>query len=145
VSRTGRVAYAARRLQVDQTTVSRRIARLEKDLGARLFDRTAGGRQLTDAGQQIVPYAEAIEATVVKASDVLVESEGNGGALSGTVRVLASDGFGAYLLLPALSAIRRRHPDLTIEVLTSTTHDLLTGRDFGTFHCKEVGHRWCRP
>lgn len=130
VLRTGRVADAARRLQVDQTTVSRRIARLEKDLGARLFDRSAGDWQLTDAGQRLVPYAEAIETTVIKASDVMVEAKSNGGALSGTVRVLASDGFGSYLLLPALAAIRRRHPDLTIEVLTSTTHDLLTGRDF---------------
>lgn len=130
VLRTGRMTDAARRLQVDQTTVSRRIARLEKDLGTRLFDRSAGDWQLTDAGQQLVPYAEAIETTVVKASDMLVEARSNSGALSGTVRILASDGFGSYLLLPALAAIRRQHPNLTIEVLTSTTRNLLTGRDF---------------
>ncbi|WP_040509595.1 LysR family transcriptional regulator [Gordonia soli] len=130
VSRTGRVADAARRLHVDQTTVSRRIGRLEKDLGVRLFDRTAGGWQLTDAGQEIVPYAEAVETTIVAAQDVVVDAQAGGGALSGTVRILAPDGFGTYLLMPGLSALRNRHPDLTLEVLTATTHDLLTGRDF---------------
>lgn len=129
VSRTGRVSDAARRLRVDQTTVSRRIGRLEKDLGVRLFDRTAGGWRLTDAGQHLVPYAETVETTVVAASGAVVEAQ-SGGALSGTVRILAPDGFGTYLLLPGLSTIMTRHPDLTLEVLTATTHDLLTGRDF---------------
>ena len=43
VARTGRLREAAARLQVDETTVSRRISRLEQELGVRMFDRTPQG------------------------------------------------------------------------------------------------------
>ncbi|WP_213575185.1 LysR family transcriptional regulator [Rhodococcus sp. USK13] len=128
LSRTGRLADAAKRLDVDQTTVSRRITRLEKDTGTRLFDRGAFGWQLTEAGRRLVPYAESVESTLLAALDVT--SSAAPGDLTGTVRILTSDGFGAFVLVPGLATVRTEHPDLFTELVTSTTHDVLTGRDF---------------
>ncbi|ELB90776.1 LysR family transcriptional regulator [Rhodococcus wratislaviensis IFP 2016] len=128
LSRTGRLADAAKRLGVDQTTVSRKISRLEKDTGIRLFDRGASGWQLTEAGRRLVPYAESVESTLLAALDAT--SSASAGALNGTVRVLTPDGFGAFVVVPGLGSVRAEHPDLFTELLTSTTHDVLTGRDF---------------
>ena len=61
LSRQGKLVKAALRLQVDHTTVSRRIASLEKQLQARLFDKSPTGYQLTDAGMRLLPMAEKIE------------------------------------------------------------------------------------
>lgn len=129
LSRTGRLADAAKRLGVDHTTVSRRITRLEKDTGTRLFDRgVSGGWQLTEAGRRLVPpHAEAVESAVLAALD---ETSSLGG-LTGTVRIITPDGFGSFVLVPGLAALRSEHPPgLFTELVTSTTHDLLTGRDF---------------
>jgi len=128
LSRTGRISDTSKRLGVDQTTVSRRISRLEKDMGARLFDRGVSGWQLTEAGRRLVPYAESIESTLLSALGETTASASP--SLNGTVRILTPDGFGAFVLVPGLRSVRVRHPDLYTEVLTSTTHDVLTGRDF---------------
>ena len=61
LSRQGKLVRAAARLQVDHTTVSRRIAALEKQLDVRLFDKSPIGYQLTDPGLRLLPLAEQIE------------------------------------------------------------------------------------
>ncbi|WP_199254173.1 LysR family transcriptional regulator [Mycolicibacterium mengxianglii] len=128
VSRTTRLGEAARRLNVDQTTVSRRIVKLEKDLGQRLFDRTPIGWLVTEAGRRLITHAEAIEATLIVA---LEDADASiNGQLTGSLRVLAPDGFGSFVLIPGLHKFAASHPNLSIEVATATTHDLLTGRDF---------------
>lgn len=76
LSRTGRISDTSKRLGVDQTTVSRRISRLEKDMGARLFDRGVSGWQLTEAGRRLVPYAESIESTLLSALGETTASAG---------------------------------------------------------------------
>lgn len=128
LSRSGRLAEVAKRFGVDETTVSRHISKLEKDLGKRVFDRGAAGWQLTDAGRALLPYAEVLEATVRGAVEAIGPDETGG--VAGTARLLAPDGFGAFLLMPALGRLRAAHPNLAVEVVTSTSHDLLTGRDF---------------
>lgn len=128
VSRTMRLGEASRRLSVDQTTVSRRIVKLEKDMGERLFDRTPTGWLATEAGRRLLPHAEAIEATLVAA----VEDAHSitSGDLTGSLRVLTPDGFGIFVMIPGLVPFATAHPHLSLEVGTATTHDLLTGRDF---------------
>ena len=60
LSRQGKLVKAALRLQVDHTTVSRRIASLEKQLQARLFDKLPTGYQLTDARIRLLQTSEQI-------------------------------------------------------------------------------------
>lgn len=128
VSGTGRVADAAKRLGVDHTTVSRRISRLEKQLGVRLFDRGATGWHLTDAGRRMIPYAKSVESTLRAAMDAAQGS--SEGAISGTARIVAPDGFGSFVLIPGLTSLRLAHRDLEVELVTSTTHNLVAARDY---------------
>lgn len=127
VARTGRLNEAARNLAVDHTTVGRRITTLEKSLGERLFDRSPGGWQLTEAGADLLPRAESVESAVIAAYDARISGAG---PLTGTVRIVTPDGFGAFVVAPQLVELRRRHPHLDVELVTATEHGSLSARHF---------------
>src|SRR5713226_2612456 len=61
LARAKTLARAARRLRVDYTTVGRRVSAFERELGAKLFERTPDGFVLTDAGESIRAAAEQME------------------------------------------------------------------------------------
>src|SRR5262245_1312161 len=88
VSRAGSLTEAARVLKTSPSTVARRVADLEKKLGARLFDRRPSGYALTENGEAIRRKAEEVEEAVLS-----VEREALGRDLrpSGKVRVAATD------------------------------------------------------
>ncbi|NDZ12745.1 LysR family transcriptional regulator [Variovorax sp. WS11] len=127
VAKHRRLNLAADELRVDHTTVGRRISSLEHSLGQRLFDRTSQGWELTPSGGLLVEPAESVAAALVSAHDAIGR---RGTLLHGRVRVACPDGFGAFLLAPALGALRRANPDLTVEIITATSHLPLTIRDF---------------
>jgi DNA-binding transcriptional LysR family regulator len=66
LARTGTLAAAARKLGVDNTTVGRRLSALERDLGAKLFERTPEGVVITVAGEAIRTAAEEMEQAVLR-------------------------------------------------------------------------------
>ena len=118
VANSGRLVAAATALGVDHTTVSRRIKSLEKTLGARLLERGADGWELTEAGRAVAEHARPIQHAVEQAARA---ARGAGpDTLSGTIRITAPDGFGVAFVVPALTAVRRRHPDLSVELITAT-------------------------
>lgn len=127
VARTGRLVLAAAEMQVDHTTVGRRIAALERAVGHRLFDRTPEGWRLTPRGEALIGPAEAIEHALLEASEVVDQGRAS---LNGSVRILCPDGFGSFLLAPVLGSLTRDHPDLTIEMPTATVRLEQTVRDF---------------
>lgn len=127
VARTGRLNEAAQNLAVDHTTVGRRITALEKAFGERLFDRSPGGWQLTEAGADLLPRAESVESAVIAAYDARTSAAG---PLTGTVRLVTTDGFGAFVVAPRLVELRRAHPRLDVEVVTATEHGSLSARHF---------------
>lgn len=127
VAHRGRLTEAATRLQINHTTVSRHISRLERAVESRLFDRTSDGWVLTQAGLRLLVHAEAIESTMRAAQEDCLSQDSS---LSGHVRVIAPDGFGAYLLLPGLGEFQRHHPDLTVELMMANRHASLTPREF---------------
>ncbi|MFJ9714031.1 LysR family transcriptional regulator [Streptomyces sp. NPDC101234] len=118
VARTGRLVTAADALGVDHTTVSRRIAALEKSLGVRLMERSTEGWTLTDAGKAVSENARAIEDALARVADSVSGHEAP--SLHGTVRVSAPDGFGTVIATPALARVRLRHPGLHAELITAT-------------------------
>lgn len=120
VAETGSTLSAAEILDVSQSTVSRRIAGFEEDLGVELFDKRRTGYVLTDVGTALVGPAEAVRnamATFCSALEI-ASREVTGSVLLTTNEVLAN------LLLPSLlSRLEAVHPKLVLEVMT-TDHRL---------------------
>ena len=105
---------AARRLDVDHSTVTRRLHRLEKELGTQLFERTPAGHVMTAAGHRLLEHVERIESTVA----LLDEDIGDDSQmLTGHVRLGATEGFGSFFLAPHLSHFCDRHPAISVELL----------------------------
>ena len=117
VSRRGRMVSAAQSLQVDHTTVSRRIAALEETLDTRLFDRTPRGYQLTKAGQALLKHAETMEAQSI---DLYQEVSGEDATLTGTVRMAATEGLAIEFLSRHMDQFRAQHPGIVVELVAST-------------------------
>jgi len=113
VHRTSSHAAAARSLRVAATTVGRRLAALERAVGARLFTRAPEGLAATAAGRALLPRAERVEAEVMEAAR---ELSGADSRPTGTVRLTSGDGFASYVLAPALPAFLAEHPGLTVEL-----------------------------
>lgn len=119
LARTGLLTSAARQLEVDATTVGRRIRRLERSLGGQtLFVQGREGHVLTEAGQQLLARAERIE----READAIVggSSSPNGEALRGRLRISASEGFGTWLVAKHLGDFAMRHPQLLIDLAANT-------------------------
>jgi len=105
------LAAAAESLEVDVSTVFRRLEALEKRLHVRLFDRSARGYQLTEAGERASAAAERIE-TEIHALDR--EITGGDQQLSGLLRITASETL-SHAVLPKLFAeFHSRHPRIQL-------------------------------
>jgi DNA-binding transcriptional LysR family regulator len=114
VLRHGSHSRAGRALRVDPTTVGRRLAALETDLGTALFERTPAGLTATPAGQLLGRRAERIE-TELLASER--ELSGRDARLEGEVRITAGDAITTHLLVPWMLEFQRAHPGIRLEFL----------------------------
>ena len=114
LSRAGTLQSAARRLEVDHTTVARRIQALEKQVGSPLFSREPDGHRLTEAGRRLQPQVEAME-RAFRAVETTAPASQEG--LSGAVRIGATEGFGTVVLAPQLALFAQQHPKLVIDLL----------------------------
>jgi len=120
--RHGTVRGSAEVLDMSHSTVARRIVALEKRLGARLFDRTSSGYQLTAAGQDILAGAENMEAEFLTLERRIV---GRDQKLTGHVCIATSDFLATHLLIPSLRIYAQQYPAIDIEVVTAyRSHDL---------------------
>lgn len=109
----GGLSTAARDLGLGQPTVSERIEKLEKHLGARLLYRTTRSVQTTDAGARFYDYAKrAIEAAEEAEASVAAAET----SLTGTFRIAAPHGLGEMTLSKLLVEFQTRHPALAIDV-----------------------------
>lgn len=120
VSRSAKFTTAAQTLGLNHTTISRRIAALEKALGGRVLSRASGGWELTELGHEAVLVAEQVEAAVSS----LGEPGRVPDPITGVVRMTATDGFSAYVAAPAVAKLRRQHPGLSVEIVTVTRQAL---------------------
>lgn len=116
VARRGRFTAAAQELGVNHTTVSRRVAALERAVGGRVLMLTGIGWELTELGRELLGPAEAIETAL----EAVAQRRTGSIRLTGTVRVASPDGFAIHVLVPAVAALQAEHPDLDVEVVTAT-------------------------
>jgi DNA-binding transcriptional LysR family regulator len=114
VARAGQILGAARRLELNHATVSRRLAALEEALGAKLFRRHTAGSELTPAGARFLSIAERMESDMIAARSQLA---GEGEEISGNVRIGAPDGFGVAYLAPRLGQLTSEHRQLSIQLV----------------------------
>ena len=117
IARTGRVSAAARRLEVDHTTVSRRLEVLEKELGVPLFYRTTTGYLLTAQGKNVVASAETMERAAIAVAGRAREGSG---AIAGRVRLALAPEFASHWLAPRLPTFRAKHPHIELQILVGT-------------------------
>lgn len=94
LARTGKLAVAARKLDVSHPTIARRIQALETAIGARLFDRLPDHFALTMAGEELLTDAEAMEQA---AESIHRRSAGLGDTTKGTVRISAGEAMMGFL------------------------------------------------
>lgn len=109
----GTLSEAARRLGVDQTTAARRLARIERQLGAALFDRIDRRLLATPLLATIQPQLAAMVAVADDARHSLSRRRAEAG---GKVRVSSLGFLQRQVLAPALGALLERHPDIEVDL-----------------------------
>jgi DNA-binding transcriptional LysR family regulator len=120
VARTGNLSKAGRTLGIDHATVGRRISALEYALKTPVFERDRAGYRLNAQGRDILAYVEAIEANVLALGDTL---NADPPGLSGHVRIATMEGIASLYLSEQFVELKRRHPSIAIELVTSP-HDV---------------------
>ncbi len=135
VSRAGNLSRAARILDVNHSTVFRRIAGLESTLGLRLFDRKSEGYELTEAGKIIMEVASQVDADI-SALDLRLKDQDY--QLSGTIRITTTDTLIANFLQPHLLSFRHKYPDIEIDLVSDNAFTNLSKRE------ADVALRLCR-
>ncbi|WP_108650249.1 LysR family transcriptional regulator [Dongshaea marina] len=117
ICKTGSLSKASDYLNINQSTISRKLARLELKLGVRLFDRVYSGLKVTDEGIQLLDSVNKID---VEVNNISRHFMGNGDELSGKVVVATFDAMAEHLL-PIILSFQKNNPNVTVE-LTSSGH-----------------------
>ena len=136
VRRHGSLARAAKALGLNKSTVSRRIAAIEGELGVALLQRGPNGYEFTPAGEAATAAAEQLERVV---NELAAAVGGADRTAKGTVRVTVPAWFAQYLIIPALTQFREAHPGLDLHLITTDEVVDLTRREV------DIGIRNVRP
>ncbi|WP_327432825.1 LysR family transcriptional regulator [Streptomyces sp. NBC_01236] len=107
---------AAERLHIVQSAVSQQIQRLERELGAELFDRSPRHVRLTGAGERLLPEARAVLAAAERARAAVAPAAG--------LRLGTSTGLGEHLDR-VLAAFAEREPDVPVELVALPAEERL--------------------
>jgi len=134
VADAGGVSSAARRLGVSKSIVSRRLFRLEAELGVQLLARTTRGAALTEAGVTFRDHAARVCAEIDIARETILPA----GDLRGRLRIAAPLTFGTTHLAPVFAELARRHPLLHVHASYSDRFVDLVGEGFDC--AVRVGH-----
>lgn len=115
VAATGSLSAAARELNVNTTTVLRRIGNLEEALDSRLFERLRSGYSLTPDGTRLLQSLEPVDNSL---SSLQRDFQAGSGNVRGVVKLSASDVIASDLLGPVLPLFQTQNPDIALDVIT---------------------------
>ena len=104
---------AARRLKMPTSTVSRRVAELEDQLGVRLLERSTRSLRLTDVGSEVLEHAQH-SAELSEAVDNIASNHLSN--VSGTLRLSAPPSISDSLLAPLVGAFQASYPDVRVQI-----------------------------
>ena len=105
---------AARRLGLPVSTVSRRVADLEDQLGVRLLDRSTRSLRLTDLGLEVLEHALRSAESVEAIQNIISNRRSS---VSGILRLSAPPNISETLLTPLVTAFQASYPDVRVQIL----------------------------
>jgi DNA-binding transcriptional LysR family regulator len=117
----GSFSRAADTLHITQPTISAQVQALEQHLGTRLFERSAKGIALTQAGRVFHDYAEQMLELAERAEEAIQQLRG---LARGRLELGASTVPGHYILPAALAAFKAQHPAIEITLCVANSHDV---------------------
>lgn len=126
IGRAGTLSGAAKSLDMNHSTVFRRINVIEEKMEVRFFDRLPQGYSMTEAGEAALRIAERIDNEVNGLSRELV---GKDLRLQGSIRVTAPEGVSLRLLRPVLAEFLHEHPDIQIDLVVTGSALKLSRRE----------------
>ena len=140
VARHKTLSAAARQLDIDHTTVSRRVASLESSIGEALFIRGPQGFELTPKGHEIFRCVQVMESSALAITESVSQDSSE---LQGSVRLATMEGIASLYLAGEFVELRERHPSLEVELVTSTNMVHVNRREadlfLGFFHAEGRG------
>lgn len=126
VAREGTLARAAKRLGINATTVSRRLAALEGETRARLFDRTPDGYVLTPSGVDLMPRAERMENEAIALDRDVIGADQR---TEGTVHLTGTEMLVTRFIMPHLPRFHARYPEISLDLECTTRPVSLARRE----------------
>jgi DNA-binding transcriptional LysR family regulator len=136
VAETSNFTRAAEQCLVVQSALSHQIARLERELGAKLFDRTSRRVRLTPAGEAFLPAArQALDAAERARAEVAAAA----GEIRGRLAIGAIPTVAAVDLPAALKQFHLRHRQVRISLRSGASEDLIEGVRQGTLDAAFLG------
>jgi len=109
----GSFSEAARRLKIPLSTVSRRVAELENQLGVQLLERSTRNLRLTDVGSEVLEHARQTVETSDAIDSVISNHQTH---VSGTLRVSAPPSISDSLIAPVVGKFQAAYPDVRVQV-----------------------------
>jgi DNA-binding transcriptional LysR family regulator len=125
-ARGGSVRAAAKHLGVNHATVLRRIAQLEERLGAQMFEKLPSGYRLTEAGEEVLEFADQMQAS---SHQLETRVFGRDQSVRGLLRVTLPPPLAGHLLMPDFAEFARLYPGIEMEILSSGEFANLTNRE----------------
>ncbi len=126
VARSGSVRGAASALEVNQSTVSRRIGAFEKSIGADLFEKQPSGYVITPAGEEILANVERIESEVLSIDRNLFRRQPE---LSGALKVALPVPLAINFLMPDIAHFAHKYPSIHLDLAVSSGNTNLSKRE----------------
>ncbi|HEX4007419.1 MAG TPA: LysR family transcriptional regulator [Acidobacteriaceae bacterium] len=124
IAETGSFSRAAEHCQVAQPSLSQQVLKLERDLGAKLFDRLGRSVRLTEAGRAFLPHARSILGQLEAARSSVAERSAG---VRGSVAVGAIPTIAPYLMPRCTAAFASRYPEARLRIVEDTTPILVAG------------------
>lgn len=121
IHRRGSFLKAASSLGLTQPALSRQMALLERELGRKVFLRSAAGVHLTPDGQRFLPHALAVEDLLRSMQDVFSEES----ELDGSYTISCGGTVSAFIVPGAARKIRESHPKLALRVIEGDAYSTL--------------------
>ena len=113
VAEAGSFSAVAKELGTSQSSVSKSVAALEKDLGIKLLARTTRSISLTEEGGR---YFEQVRRLVAEIQDAEIALKNGEHQLTGVLRIAASVGYGRKVLMPLIDQFLTEHPEVKIDL-----------------------------